>query len=62
MQDETVDYDLPADAEVLVARVYLLSEIADTAARFVQALDFGDMRSAELELSNLRDLCEQRAG
>jgi hypothetical protein len=54
--NERVDNNLPADADSLVAQVYLLCELADTAKRFVRALDIGDMSNAELELSNLRGL------
>jgi len=61
MPNERVDNDLPADAESLVARVYLLCELADAATRLVRALDVGDMHNAEFELSNLRGLCDERA-
>src|SRR5947208_1471352 len=61
MPNERVDNDLPADAESLVARVYLLCELADAATRLVPALDVGDMHNAEFELSNLRGLCDERA-
>jgi hypothetical protein len=52
--------DVLSSAALVVARVSVLRDIADTAARYVCALQAGDDSIAENVLEELSKLCEAR--
>lgn len=47
--------------ETAVARVFALSELAETATGDFRALDAGDNAAAASALAQLRTLCQERA-
>ncbi len=61
MELETwIQYSMSSSAEPTMERVAMTSEIADVAARYIEALDAGDAATARAELTVLRELCKER--
>ena len=61
MELETwIQHSMPAASAPAMERVAMASEIADTAVRYIEALDAGDTDSARAELAALRELCKER--
>ena len=61
MEEERMAHVVQKSASGLVCHITTLSEIADTATRYIKALDSGDAVAARAELVKLREWCEGEA-
>jgi hypothetical protein len=61
VDEERIAHVVQKSASGLVCHITTLSEIADTATRYIKALDSGDAVAAKAELAKLREWCEGRA-